>query len=68
MEIVPLVPEKIFVAFLPYMGMAVLVLLRLKVPVKKNSVMSGRSHRFLGITSTFQGVNVSLLKDTTRWR
>ena len=31
-------------------------------------VMSGRSYRFLGITSTFRGVNVSLLKDTTRRR
>ena len=27
--------------------------LRLYVPVKNISVMSGRSHRFLGITSTF---------------
>ena len=48
----------------------VLVLLRLNVPVNNFSVMSGRSHRFLGITytSTFRGVNVSLLKDTTRRR
>ena len=38
------------------------------VPVNNFSVMSGRSHRFLGITSTFRGVNVSLLKDTTRRR
>ena len=33
--------------------------LRLYVPVKKISVVSGRSHRFLGITSTFWEVNVS---------
>ena len=45
-----------------------LVLLRLNVPVNIFSVMSGRSHRFLGITSTFRGVNMSLLKDTTRLR
>ena len=44
------------------------VLLRLNVPVNNFSVMSGRSHHFLGITSTFLGVNVSLLKDTTRPR
>ena len=44
--------------------------LRLYVPVNNFSVMSGRSHRFLGITSTFWEVNVScsggkcnLLKD-----
>ena len=43
-----------------------LVLLRLNVPVNNFSVMLGRSHGFLGITSTFRGVNVSLLKDTTR--
>ena len=30
----------------------------LYVPVNNFSVMSGRSHRFLGITSTFWGVNV----------
>ena len=30
--------------------------LRLYVPVNNFSVMSGRSHRFLGITSTFWGV------------
>ena len=29
--------------------------------------MSGQSQSFLGITSTFPGVNASLLKDTT-WR
>ena len=39
--------EKIFIAFL------------LKVPVNNYSVMSGRSHRFLGITSTFSEVNIS---------
>ena len=33
--------------------------LRLYVPVNNFSVMSGRSHRFLGITSTFWEVNVS---------
>ena len=32
---------------------------RLYVPVNNFSVMSGRSHRFLGITSTFWEVNVS---------
>ena len=31
----------------------------LNVPVNNLSVMSGRSHRFLGITSTFWEVNVS---------
>ena len=41
-----------------------LVLLRLNVPVNNCSVMSGRGHRFLGITSTFRGINVSMLKDT----
>ena len=42
--------------------------LRLNVPVNNFSVMSERSHSFLGITSTFRGVNVSLLKETTlRW-
>ena len=48
-----------------------LVLLRLNVPVNNFSVMSRQSHRFLGITSTFWGVIVSLLnmlKDTTRQR
>ena len=39
-----------------------LVLLRLNVPVNNFSVMSGQSHRFLGSTSTFRGINVSLLK------
>ena len=33
--------------------------LRLYVPVNNVSVMSGRSHLFLGITSTFWEVNVS---------
>ena len=33
--------------------------LRLYVPVNNFSVMSGRGHRFLGITSTFWEVNVS---------
>ena len=33
--------------------------LRLYFPVNNFSVMSGRSHRFLGITSTFLEVNVS---------
>ena len=33
--------------------------LRLYGPVNNFSVMSGRSHRFLGITSTFWEVNVS---------
>ena len=33
--------------------------LRVKVPVNIFSVMSGRSYHFLGITSTFRGVNVS---------
>ena len=36
-----------------------LVLLRFNVPVNNFSVMSGRSHRFLGIYSTFWEVNVS---------
>ena len=36
------------------------------VPVSNLSVMSGRGHHFLGIfISTFRGVNVSFLKDTT---
>ena len=34
-----------------------LVFIRLNVPVNNFSVMLGRSHHFLGITSTFQGVN-----------
>ena len=36
-----------------------LVCLMLNVPVNYFSVMLGRSHRFLGITSTFGGVNMS---------
>ena len=40
--------------------------LRLYVPVNNFSIMSGRSHRFLGITSTFWGGKCILLKDTTR--
>ena len=43
----------------------VLVCLMLNVPVNNFSVMLGRSHRFLGITSTFGGKYV-MLKDTTR--
>ena len=39
--------------------------LMLNIPVNNFSVMLGRSHRFLGITSTFGGKYV-LLKDTTR--
>ena len=46
-----------------------LFVLMLNVLVNKFSVMSVRGHRFLGITSTIRrGVNVSLLKDITRWR
>ena len=37
--------------------------LRLYVPVNNFSVMSGRSHRFLGITSFFLGAKCILLKD-----
>ena len=43
-------------------------MLMLNVPVNNFPVMSGRSHGFLGITSSFRGVNVSLLKDTTQVR
>ena len=44
-----------------------LLVLRLYVSVNNFSVMSGRSHRFLGITSTFWEVNVSCcINDTTR--
>ena len=32
------------------------------MPVNNFSVMSGRSHRFLGITSTFWEVNVSCIQ------
>ena len=41
-----------------------LFVLRFNVPVNNFSVMSGQSHRFLGITSTF-GELSALLKDTT---
>ena len=34
------------------------LILILNVPVNNFSVMLGRSHRFLGITSTFRVVNV----------
>ena len=44
----------------------ILFVLMLNVPVNNFSAMSGRSHRFMGITSIFRGVNVSLLKDTTQ--
>ena len=50
-----------------YKFLVCLFVLMLNVLVNNFSVMSGRSHRFLCITSTFRGVNVSLLKDTT-WR
>ena len=40
--------------------------LRLYVPVNNFSVMLRRSHRFLGITSTFLGGKCILLKDATR--
>ena len=36
-----------------------LVFVKVYRPVNNCSVMSGRSHRFLGITSTFSEVNVS---------
>ena len=39
-------------------GLMVGWLIDLNVPVSNLSVMLGRSHRFLGITSTFWGVNV----------
>ena len=45
-----------------------LFVLILNVPVNNFSVMSGRSHLFPAITITFRGVNVSLLKDSTRRR
>ena len=45
-----------------------LFVLMLNITVNNFSVISGRSHRFLGITSTFRGVNVSLIKDITRRR
>ena len=43
-----------------------LIVLMIKVLVNNFLYMSERSHYFLGITCTFRGVNVSLLKDTTR--
>ena len=43
----------------------VLFVLRFNVPVNNFSVMSGRSQRFLGLTSTV-GSRCALLKDTTR--
>ena len=44
----------------------VLVCLKLNVPVNNFSVILGQSHRFLGISSTFQRVGKCiLLKDTT---
>ena len=46
-------------------GSFCLLKLILNVPVNNFSVMSGRSHRFLGITSTFRGVNVPLVKNAT---
>ena len=42
-----------------------LFVLRFNVPVNIFSVMSGRSQRFLGLTSTV-GSRCALLKDTTR--
>ena len=48
--------------------MDILFVLMLNVPVNNFAVMSGRNHRFMGITSTFWGVNVSLVKDTTQPR
>ena len=42
-----------------------LFVLRFNVPVNNFSVMSGRSQRFLGLTSTV-GSRCALLKDTTR--
>ena len=42
-----------------------LFVLRLNVPVNNFSVMSGRSQRLLGLTSTV-GSRCALLKDTTR--
>ena len=50
---------------LPLLSFVCLYVLMLNIPVNNFSVMLGWSHRFLGITSNFQGVNVFLLKDTT---
>ena len=41
-----------------------MIVLRFNVPVNNFSVMSGRSQRFLGLTSTV-GSRCALLKDTT---
>ena len=51
-------------SLLPPHAVGWLVGLRLYTPVNNFSVMSGRSHRFLGITSTctFWKVNVSCLR------
>ena len=43
-----------------------LIGLRLYVPVNNFSVMSGRSNRFLGITSTFLEGKCIFLEDTTQ--
>ena len=48
--------RRIFSSFLVLFG------LKLYVPVNNFSVKSGRSHRFIGITSTFWDVNVSCLR------
>ena len=42
-----------------------LFVLRLNIPVNNFSVMSGWSHRFLGITSTFRGVKCLALESDT---
>ena len=52
----------------PIISFVFLIVFMLNVSVNNFPVMSGRSHRFLGITSTFRGVKVSLLKETTRRR
>ena len=55
-----------------YISHAMISFFTLNVPVNNFSVMLGRSHRFLGITSTFflsrgeGGGKYVLLKDTTR--
>ena len=42
------------------------LIISLRLKVSNNfPVMSGRSHRFLVIASTFRGVNASLFKDST---
>ena len=45
-----------------------LFVLRLNVPVNNFSVMSGRSHRFLGTTSTFAGPAGSVVEHHFRDR